>query len=134
MRQMSLDDFTTPPTSAYREDAGRLLRAMRLWVMLARSGRNPRSALNALLGQAAGRFSLLMEATVVAWPEPFVTFPPCASFASPDEATLMALLSYAEADAELAAHRLLADMLPMADRLRLWQAAARVVAEHIGTG
>lgn len=133
MRTWTAAAFTTPPISAYQGDGGRLLRAIRLWVMLARNGASPRAALTPLLGPAAARFSMLMEAAVVAWPEPFVAFPPCILATSPDEATLLALLSYAESDEMGAAHMLLCDMLPLTERIRLWQAATRVVAERIGT-
>lgn len=124
--------YATPPLDAFGEDGGRLLRAMRLWGIFARSGRSPRPALNALLGPAAMQFSLLMETIVMAWPEVFITFPPCASRTSPDEATIMTLFSHAEANRLPHAHALLQDLLPTAERMRLWNAACRVVAERIG--
>lgn len=124
--------FSTPPVAAWNGTGERLLRATRLWTMLAQTGRNPRQAVGLLLGSATTPFLLLMEMTVTVWPEPFTTFPPCAAVTSPDEATLMALFDHAETDNPAAAHRLLADMLPAATRERLWQIASGVVAETVG--
>ncbi|MFA7440569.1 MAG: hypothetical protein WCZ66_06325 [Sphingomonadaceae bacterium] len=124
--------FATPAASIWTGTGERLLRATRLWTMFAQSRRNPRQAVGLLLGPATTSFLLLMEMTVTAWPEPFITCPPCANITSPDEATLMALFDHAEADNPTAAHRLLADMLPHAIRERLWQTASSVIAETVG--
>lgn len=131
MHHLTATAFSTPPVAAYADFDRLYLKAMRLWVLFARSGRSPRAPLAALLGdRAAARFSMLMEACVVAWPEPFTTFPPCACLCSPDESTLMALLATAETASPERAHALLADMLPFADRARLWNAAVRCVASE----
>lgn len=132
MRTLTIDDFATPTLGTLADDSERLLRAMRLWRIFAQTRRSPRPALVALLGPAAMQFSLLMEAVLMAWPEVFTTFPPCAHQISPDEAAIMALLAHAEADELASAHALLVDLLPADERTRLWQAACRVVAERIG--
>ena len=133
MHHLTATAFSTTPVAAYADFDRLYLRAMRMWVLFARSGRSPRAPLAALLGErTAARFSMLMEACVVAWPEPFTTFPPCACHCSPDESTLMALIAHAETGTPDAAHAMLSDMLPIADRTRLWHAAMRCVAERIG--
>lgn len=124
--------FAPPPLAALDAESRLLLRAARSWVMVACRRQNPRPALEPLLGACAGRFNLLMAQLTDAWPEPFVTFPPCACSLSPDEATLVALLRHA-ADARVAAfHDQLAEMLPLAVRERLWCSVTAVAADWIG--
>ncbi len=134
MRAQTLFAYMPPPVAALGEEARVHLRAARLWVMLARTGRSPRLVLGALLGGAAGSFSALMDRLVTSWPDPFTTFPPCASRVSPDEHVLLTLLACAEADAAPNFHEVLTDMLPAVERQRLWTAACRLMAERIGAG
>lgn len=109
------------------------LRAARLWVICARSGRPARGAIGVLLGGAgAAAFSTLMEALVVAWTEPFVAHPPCATHATADEMTLLALLAAADAGDRAGSDWLLGEMLPAADVARLHALAARATAEAAG--
>ena len=119
--------FTPPPVAALAEEARIQLKAARMWVMLARHQRNPRPVLAALLGHTTAAFCTLMDGMVTAWPDAFTTFPPCASQLSPDEATLLDLLSHATDGDEAGAHGLLRDLLPATDRERLWQAATRAM-------
>jgi hypothetical protein len=123
--------FSPPPVAALGDDARLLLKAMRMWVMLARQGQSPRPALAALLGAGGPPMGLLMDLATSAWPEPFTTYTPCASAVSPDEATLLRLLAHAEVDQRGEACALLADMLPNAERERLWQAAGRLTADRL---
>lgn len=133
MYHLTAAAFAPMPIAAYAELSRLYLKAMRLWVMFARTGHNPRQALAGLLGdRPAARFSILMDSCVAAWPVPFTTFPPCACRVSPDEAALMALLDYAEANHAEKADALFVEMLPSTDRARLWQSALRCVAERIG--
>ena len=134
MRALTPLAFSPPPVAAVPEEARVLLKAARLWVMLARSGRSARPPLAALLGPAAPRFALFMDAVVVAWHDPFTTFPPCSCNISPDEHCLLNMLALAEADMEPQFHDCLHDMLPKPERNRLWQAATRLMAERIGAG
>lgn len=132
MRPQTPFAFIPPPVAALSEEARIFLRAARIWVLLARSGRSPRPPLQALLGPAAARFSLMMESFIAPWPDPFTTFPPCAVTLSPDEHGLLTLLALAEADDESGFHDWLADMLPFTDRNRLWAISCRMMAERIG--
>lgn len=124
--------FAPPPVATLCEEARIFLRAARIWVLLARSGHSPRPSLQALLGPAAARFSLLMDTIIAPWPDPFTTFPPCSVMLSPDEHGLLTLLALAEADDEAGFHVWLSDILPEPDRKRLWSAACRMMAERIG--
>jgi len=134
MRAQTAFAYAPPPVTALCEEARIFLRSARIWVLLARGGRSPRPALKALLGPAAARFSLLMDIIIAPWPDPFTTFPPCATMLSPDEHSLLTLLAMAEADDEAGFHTWLADLLPAPDRTRLWRAACRMMAERIGVG
>lgn len=120
--------FMPPATPALEPEDRILLKAARLWVMIARSNRSPRPALAALLGPAAASFHLLMEQLVAAWPDPFTTFSPCATAVSPDEHALLTLVAEAR-DGSCAS---LADMLPGQERARLVATAARLGAEQLG--
>lgn len=107
-----------------------LLRSIRLWLKLAPARRNPRPVLSALLGKrSAAAFGLFMEAAVDAWTSPFIAFTPSAEKLSVDEATLLNLLAAAEAGDLGAGHALLAEMLPLRERDRLFLAAERVMDE-----
>lgn len=107
-----------------------LLRSARMWVLAARSGRPARDAIAALLGgRGAAAFSTLMEALVVAWTEPFAAHPPCATHATADEMTLLALLAAADAGDRAGSDWLLAEMLPPQDVGRLHALAERAMAE-----
>jgi hypothetical protein len=117
------------PTPALNPEDRILLKAARLWVMLARSNRSPRPALAALLGRAGPSFHLLMEQLIAAWPDPFTTYPPCALAVSPDEQALLTLVAEARDGAAAPA---LADMLAESERARLALTAARLEAERAG--
>jgi hypothetical protein len=117
--------FTPPPVAALNEEARIQLKAARMWVMLARHHRNPKPVLASLLGSTTPAFCMLMEQMVTAWPDAFTTFPPCASAVSPDEAALLDLLNTARSETPDEAERLLENLLPAADRRRLWAAAVR---------
>jgi hypothetical protein len=134
MRAQTPFAYSPPPVAALGDEARIFLKAARMWVMLARSNRSPRPALAALLGPAAARFSLLMDIAVSAWPDAFTTFPPCACTLSPDEHSLLTLLALAEVEQDTEFHSWFADLLPQADRQRLWSAACRLMAERIGVG
>ena len=121
-------NFTPPPVSALPEEARLRLKAVRMWVMLARHQRNPKPVLAALLNDGTAAFCTLMEVVVTAWPDSFTAFPPCAAQVSPDEATLLDLLAEAADGDETAAHLLLSELLPVTDRSRLWHSARRTVA------
>ena len=124
--------FAPPPIAALSEEARILVKATRMWVLVARTGRNPRPALEALLGPAASRFSVLMDMVTAAWPDPFTTCSPCAAMLSPDEHSLLGLLALAGSDDEAGFQRFLSEMLPMAHRNRLWSASRRMVADRLG--
>ncbi len=124
--------FTPPPVAALAEEARIQLKAARMWVMLARHHRNPKPVLASLLGGTTAAFCTLMEALVTAWPEAFTAYPPCACAVSPDEATLLDLLTQASEGQRDEADALLKDMLPPSDRQRLWAAAIR--ATPLGHG
>lgn len=132
MRAQTPSAYAPPPVASLCEEGRLLLKAARMWVLLARSGRSPRPCLQALLGPAAARFSLLMDIIIAPWPDPFTTFPPCAATLSPDEHSLLKLLALAGADDEPGFHAWLADLLPTPDRARLWRAACRMTAERMG--
>ncbi len=132
MARLSPACFMPLPVATISEESRVLLKAARLWVMLARARRSARPPLEALLGASAARFCLLMELLVVSWQEPFTTYPPCADSISPDEFWLLTLLSHAEKGAELPFHACLVDMLPEAHRQRLWQCASALMADRIG--
>jgi hypothetical protein len=124
---LTVRSFTPLPLCALPGEARVRLKAARMWVMLARAQRSPRAALGALLGSAAPAFALLMEELVAAWPDPFTSYPPCAVAVSPDEAALLALLDAAQAGVPAGADALLADLLPRAERERLWTLAERAI-------
>lgn len=134
MQSLTPIDFAPPPVSALKDESRISLKAARLWVMLARNHRNPRPVINALMGTGGPCFSLLMDRAVTAWPDPFATFPPCAATISPDEHSLLSILSHAEAGTRPAFDEAFADLLPPSDRDRLWDAAERLVADRIGAG
>jgi hypothetical protein len=121
--------FQPPPAAVFGDEARMLLKAARMWVILARQHRNPRPIIENLLGGGQAAFCTLMDQLVTVWPDPFTTYPPCACALSPDEHSLIRLLSLAGAGDEAGADRLLEDLLPGAERTRLWQAASRAVAE-----
>ncbi len=123
--------FTPPPVLALAEESRIQLKAARMWVMLARHHRNPRPVLASLLGGGTAAFCAFMDRLVTAWPDPFTAYPPCACALSPDEHSLVRLLTLAGAGDEAGADRLLEDLLPSAERTRLWQAASRAVGEGI---
>ncbi|QMW23114.1 hypothetical protein [Sandaracinobacteroides saxicola] len=123
-----LTTLLTSPQVAPHLPRALIVRAARQWVLIARAGRNPRPALATLLGpRGAAAFACLMESLVVAWPDPFTTYPPCATTESPDERTLLTLLTLAGDDPAFHTH--LADLLPAADRTRLHRLATRTTAE-----
>lgn len=124
--------FAPPPVAALADEARIQLRAARMWVMLARHQRNPRPVLEALLGAATPAFCTLMATTAAAWPDCFTTYPPCACAVAPDEHCLLALLGHARDNAEAQAHALLGELLPEADRTRLWRAARRATSDGAG--
>lgn len=119
------------PVATLDPGARLLLRAVRTWVMLASRRGNPRPAMTALLGTSAGRFGVLMDRVTCAWPDVFTTYPPCASALSSDEATLVAMLNDAAEDASAAFDRRLVDLLPFAQRQRIWAAARAVAADWL---
>lgn len=122
-----------PGSTLLLSDEQRLvLRGIRLWVLLARTCRNARPPLQALLGNATAPLYQLMDSALLCWPENFTSFPPCAARMTPDETALLRLISHAEAEDRDAADQLLRDMLPQSDRDRLWNAATRLVAERTG--
>jgi hypothetical protein len=122
---LTIRSFTPPPVAALSDEARIQLRAARMWVMLARHHRNPKPVLGSLLGGTTAAFCTLMEQLVTAWPDAFTTYPPCACAVSPDEASLLDLLSHASEGRRDEADLLLHDLLPPSDRSRLWQAAIR---------
>lgn len=132
MAPLSLRCFQPLPLAARDEEARLLLRGMRLWVLLARACRSPRPPLEALLGPAASALCQLMEATTAAWPDPFVTYPPCATAVAPDEDVLLALVGDALAADRPAFEARIADLVAGPARARLWTAAGRLVAERAG--
>jgi hypothetical protein len=121
--------YMPPATPVLAPEDRILLKAARLWVMIARGNRSPRPALAALLGPAAASFHLLMEQLVAAWPDPFTTFPPCATAVSPDEHSLLTLV----AEARHGTCESLTDMLAAPQRTRLAATAARLEAERSGS-
>lgn len=121
--------YLPPAIPALEPEDRILLKAARLWVIMARSNRSPRPALAALLGAAAASFHLLMEQLVAAWPDPFTTYPPCATAISPDEHSLLMLVAEARHRPALP---VLADLLPQTERHRLAQTALRLEAERLG--
>jgi hypothetical protein len=123
--------FALPPVAAHGEGNRLLLRAARTWVLIACRRRSPRPAMLVLLGPAGRAFSTLMDAMVTAWPEPFITYPPCATSLSPDESTLLRLIADAQTGDRAGADRLLADMLPLPVRDRLWSAARTLADEAL---
>jgi hypothetical protein len=134
MHALSPRRFLPLPLAARDEEARLLLRAMRLWVMLARGCRSPRPAIESLLGAAAPALCRLMDEATSAWPDPFVTYPPCATAIAPDEDLLLALVADARAGAHAGFEARVADLLAESDRERLWAAAGRLVAERAGLG
>lgn len=126
--------FQPLPVAARDEEARLLLRAMRLWVLLARSARSPRPVIDSLLGPASPALCHLMDEAVAAWPDPFTTFPPCATAVSPDEDCLLALLAHARRADRAGVERQLGELLATPDRDRLWAAAGRLVTEQAGFG
>ncbi|MFQ3594825.1 MAG: hypothetical protein SNJ63_01770 [Sphingomonadaceae bacterium] len=113
------------PLSASPE--GRLLRALRIWVLIACRRHNPRASVRPLLGPAEPAFALFMDEVVTLWPEPLLTFPPCATCLAPDESLLLGVLRAAAAHDRALADRLACEFLGTAERERLWRGAARVV-------
>jgi hypothetical protein len=122
---LTVRSFTPPPVAALSDEARILLRAARMWVMLARHHRNPKPVLGSLLGGTTAAFCTLLEQLVTAWPDAFTSYPPCASVVSPDEASLLDLLALASEGQRDQADALLKDLLPPSDRARLWTAAVR---------
>ncbi len=126
--------FLPPPVAALGDEARIHLKAMRFWVMLARSGRAARPAIEALMGPAAGAFGMLMDRVVAAWPEPFTTYPPCATAVSPDEDCLLTLVAQATTGTRAGFDAGVSDMLDGMARARLWEAATRLGLERAGLG
>lgn len=122
---LTVHSFTPPPVSALSEEARIHLKSARMWVMLARHHRNPKPVLGSLLGGTTAAFCTLMEQLVTAWPDAFTCLPPCAASVSPDEASLLDLLTLASEGLRADADALLQDLLPPSDRARLWAAAIR---------
>lgn len=126
--------FLPLPVAARDAETRVLLRAMRLWVLLARSARSPRPVIDSLLGPASAALCHLMDETVAAWPDPFTTFPPCATVVSPDEDCLLELLPPARHGDRAGFEAILADLVAPTDRERIWAAAGRLVTEQAGFG
>jgi hypothetical protein len=125
--RLTVNSFMPPPVAALSAEARCLLRAARMWVILTRHKRNAEPVIASLLGGATPAFMNLMAQLVTAWPDPFTTYPPCATAVSPDEAALLDLVASAGKQREPdACESLLRDLLPRAERAGLWVAACRL--------
>ena len=103
----------------------RLAAALRLWVMLSKSGRCPLLAIADRLGsmRAAAHLHLLLEEIGAAWPDPFCIAPPCCPRLSHDEALALDMVRAAARGDRPGFDRLLAEMLPADMRDRLYVSA-----------
>lgn len=105
-------------------DEAAVIEAVRLWALMTRIRRNPDRAVAEKLGsrRAATQCRLLLSEVAAAWPDRFRVSPPGSESLSHDEETLLAMIAAARGDRP-AFDRLLADLLPAAQRQHLYVCA-----------
>jgi hypothetical protein len=118
-----------PVLTALTGGQSNIIVSARLWVAMRKRGGDPSPVMAQRLGSdsAAWQFWLLMEEVGTAWPDPFLVSPPCCGRMSHDEALLLDMLHHAAARDGAAFHNLLAEMLPMDHRERLYGTAGALV-------
>lgn len=101
---------------------------LRLWALMARMRSCAMAALAERFGsmRAAAHFHLLIEEVMTAWPDAFCISPPCSPRLSHDEATLADMVVLASRGDRPGFDRLLAELLPAAERERLFLSAGLV--------
>jgi hypothetical protein len=102
-----------------------LVEAVRIWALMTRMRRSPDQAVAEKLGsrRAATQCRLLLSEVAAAWPDRLCVSPPCSASLSHDEETLLAMIEAAARDDRAAFDRLLADLLPAAQRQHLYVCA-----------
>lgn len=108
--------------AALAPSSARVARALRIWVILSKTGRCPIQAVADRIGslRAAAHLHLLLEEIGAAWPEPFAVSPPCCGRLSHDEALVIDMIEIAGTGDRPAFDRLLCEMLPEGERERLF--------------
>ena len=114
-----------PGLGSLSEGQANIIVSARLWVALRKRGGDPTPLMAQRLGSdsAAWQFWLLMEEVGTAWPDPFLVSPPGCGRMSHDAGLLLDMLGHAAARDGAAFHGLLAEMLPMEHRERLYGTA-----------
>ena len=115
-----------PALAALATPDARLVRALRLWTLLRRTGQCPTQAMAEKLGslRAAAHLHFLLEEVAAAWPEPFAVSPLCCRRLSHDEALLADMLRLGRQGDRPAFDRLLSEMIPADERERLFLSAS----------
>jgi hypothetical protein len=123
---MSLDKLTrTVALDTLPAAEAAVIAAIRLWALMTRIGRSSDRAVAEKLGSrgAATQCRLLLSEVAAAWPDRLIVSPPSAESLSHDEQTLLAMIDAARRGARPAFDRLLADLLPAAQREHLYVCA-----------
>lgn len=116
--------------AALPPEEARVAHALRLWVVMRKTGRCPMRAVAGRLGsmQAAAHLHLMLEEIGAAWPEPFAVSPPCCRYLSHDEALFADMIRLGRAGDRPGFDRQLAEMLPEDERACLFL-SARVLSQ-----
>jgi hypothetical protein len=116
-RVVTLDAL--PPAEAL------LIEAVRIWALMTRMHRSPDRQVAEKLGsrRAATQCRLLLSEVAAAWPDRLCISPPGSAPLSHDEETLLAMIDAATRADRPAFDRLLADLLPAAQRHHLYVCA-----------
>jgi len=115
----------TPDIRNLASADARLATALRLWVVLSKTGHCPMRAVADRLEsvRAAAHLHLLLEEIGAAWPDPFCIAPPCCPRLSHDEALALLMVRTAAREDRPAFDRLLQEMIPADMRERLYLSA-----------
>lgn len=99
-----------------------VIEAIRTCALMTRMRRSPDQAVAEKLGSrsAATQCRLLLGEVAAAWPDRLCVSPPCSESLSHDEETLLAMIDAAGRSDRPAFDRLLADLLPNAQREHLY--------------
>jgi hypothetical protein len=102
-----------------------LVEAVRIWALMTRMHRSPDRQLAERLGSrhAATQCRLLLSEVAAAWPDRLCVSPPGSAQLSHDEETVLAMIDLAARGERPAFDRLLADLLPPAQRHHLYVCA-----------
>jgi len=123
---MPLERLTRIVTlDALPPDEAAVIEAVRVWALMTRVRRSPDRAIAEKLGsrRAARQCRLLLSEVAAAWPDRLCVSPSGSESLSHDEQTLLAMIGAATHGDRLGFDRLLADLLPAAQRQHLYVCA-----------